>query len=174
MSTTIIETHSQPEISLKNKIRTTLYVSHWAVVLGRTLFSSIFILAAASHFKAETIYLAASQGVPFANVLVPLAGILSFLGGASILFGFHQKMGALMLIAFLIPVTFSMHAFWTEEDPMMMQMQMANFLKNVSLFGGAVLMYQFATDPVRATRRTISRYPRRFKPSIIGGPGYTE
>jgi putative oxidoreductase len=36
-----------------------------------------------------------------------------------------------------------MHNFWAVKDPMMAQMQMAMFLKNVTMLGGALLISQF-------------------------------
>jgi putative oxidoreductase len=171
---TLIETRSQTVISPGKKTKTTLYVSHWAVVLGRTLFSAIFILSAPMHFRTDTIFQAAAAGVPFANIIVPFSGMMALLGGLSILLGYYEKIGAVLLMLFLVPVTLTMHAFWAEPNPLMAQMQMANFMKNLALFGGLMLIYQFATDPVRATRRTITRKPRTFKPSFVGGPGYTE
>jgi len=175
MSTTIREiNYSQNVTAPKNKIRTTLYVSHWAVVLGRTFFSAIFILASFHHFTADAIFQAASQGVPLANVAVPFSGLMALIGGLSILFGYYEKIGALLLMLFLVPVTLMMHNFWAQPNPMMTQIQQAMFLKNVALFGGAMLIYQFATDPVRATRRTITTRRKSFTPSVVGGPGYTE
>ena len=45
-----------------------------------------------------------------------------------------------MLVAFLVPVTLSMHSFWTVRDPMMAQIQFAMFMKNLGLLGGALLV----------------------------------
>ena len=152
-----------------NRTRSVVYISHWAVVTGRILYSAIFIVASFGHFSANTIFMAQSQGVPFANILVPLSGLMALAGGLSILFGYREKIGALLLMAFLLPVTLTMHNFWAVSNPMMQQMQEAMFLKNVSLFGAAILIYQFAVDPVRASRRTITRKPTSFSPSVVGG-----
>src|SRR5437868_4805334 len=96
------------------------------VPLGRALFSAIFVMSAPTHFKAQTIAYAHSAGVPFASFLVPAAGILATLGGLSVLLGYRARLGAVFLIAFLVPVTPMMHAFWKATDPMMFQMQMVN------------------------------------------------
>lgn len=111
-----------------------------ANLIGRILFSVIFIVAFTGHFSSDTIAFAASQGVPLANIAVPASGILSLIGGLSIAFGFKTRLGAAALIAFLAPVTVMLHNFWTVSDPMMHQMQFVNFLKNLGLMGGA-LMY---------------------------------
>jgi putative oxidoreductase len=91
------------------------------VLLGRLLFVLIFLMAGSNHFSKPTIAFAASQGVPFASLAVPLSGILALAGGLSILLGYRAKIGAWLIALFLVPVTFAMHKFWTVHDPMMAQ-----------------------------------------------------
>ena len=43
---------------------------------------------------------------------------------------------------FLIPVRLMLHKFWTVSDPMMAQIQMILFMKNVSMLGGALVITQ--------------------------------
>jgi putative oxidoreductase len=117
------------------------------VLAGRLLFSFIFIFAASGNFSHQTIAYAAAQGVPLASIAVPLAGILSLAGGLSILLGYHARIGAWLLVLFLVPVTPMMHNFWAVKDPMMAQMQLVNFLKNLALLGGAFLISQFGAGP---------------------------
>ena len=40
-----------------------------------------------------------------------------------------------------------MHNFWAVSDPMMRQMQMVMFMKNLSMLGGALLISQFGSGP---------------------------
>ena len=107
-------------------------------LVGRILFSLLFIMAAAGHFKPETIAYAASQGVPLASLAVPASGLLALLGGLSIALGYKARWGAIALVAFLVPVTVTMHNFWAVTDPMMQQLQMSMFMKNLALIGGAL------------------------------------
>ena len=117
------------------------------VVLGRFLFALIFLMAGANHFNKQTIGYAASQGVPLAAIAVPLSGVLAIAGGLSILFGYRAKLGAWLIAVFLVPVSLMMHKFWTVTDPMMAQIQMILFMKNVSMLGGALLISQFGAGP---------------------------
>ena len=121
--------------------------------LGRALFAAIFIFASLGHFSAGTIAYAASHGVPMASFLVPASGVLALLGGLSVLAGYHARLGALMLVAFLVPVTFSMHAFWGIEDAPLAQLQQAMFMKNVALIGGALLIARFGAGPISVDSR---------------------
>ena len=125
-------------------------MSFWygaVVVLGRFLFALIFLMAGANHFNKQTIGYAASQGVALAAIAVPLSGVLAIAGGLSILLGYRAKLGAWLIVLFLVPVSLMMHKFWTVTDPMMAQIQMVLFMKNVSMLGGALLISHFGAGP---------------------------
>ena len=121
-------------------------LSKTVVLLGRIFFSLIFLAAAPNHFAKATIAYAASQGVPLASLAVPLSGVIAILGGLSILLGYRARLGAWLIALFLIGVT-PMHNFWAVHDPVMAQMQMIMFMKNISMFGGALLITQFGAGP---------------------------
>jgi putative oxidoreductase len=134
-------------IAISKSVEATSFWQGAVVVLGRFLFALIFLMAGANHFNKQTIGYAASQGVPLAALAVPLSGVLAIVGGFSILLGYSAKVGAWLIVLFLIPVTLMMHKFWTVTDPMMAQLQMILFMKNVSMLGGALLITQFGAGP---------------------------
>jgi len=117
------------------------------VFLGRLFLALIFLISGPSNFTGGAIGYAASQGVPLASLAVPVSGILAIVGGLSILVGYRAKAGAWLLVAFLVPVTLMMHKFWTISDPAAAQAQMYNFLKNVAMLGGALVITQFGAGP---------------------------
>jgi len=117
------------------------------VLLGRLFFALIFLMAGPNHFSGQTIAYAASQGVPLASIAVPLSGVLAIVGGLSILLGYRARIGAWLIALFLVAVTPMMHKFWTVTDPMMQQMQMIMFMKNVAMLGGALLISQLGAGP---------------------------
>lgn len=119
------------------------------VLLGRIFYSAIFILGGIDNLvDAKAVSYAASAGIPFPSVLVPLAGLVALLGGMSILLGLKAKIGGWLLVLFLVPVTLMMHNFWAVADPQMRMMQMINFEKNLSLLGGAILIAYFGSGPL--------------------------
>ncbi len=128
----------------------------YVILIGRILFALIFIMAGFSKFSGETIQMAASQGVPAASLLVPVAGVMAILGGFSIALGYRAKWGALLIVAFLMPVTLMMHNFWSISDPMMIQMQQAMFFKNLAMVGGALFLAFFGSGPL-----SLDRYGKR-------------
>lgn len=129
----------------------------WAVPIGRLFFSLLFISSGMNHFGRETIAYGASAGVPMADFLVPVAGIMAIFGGISVLLGYYARFGALVLMAFLIPVTLMMHDFWNFTDPQMHQMQMVNFMKNVSLLGASLLIAFYGAGPVSVDNQRPKR-----------------
>ena len=134
-------------VAISGSTDTTSISQGAVVVLGRFFFALIFLVAAPNHFTRPTIAFSASQGVPLASIAVPLSGVLAIAGGLSILLGYRAKLGAWLIVLFLIPVTFMLHKFWTVQDPMMAQIQMILFMKNVSMLGGALLISQFGAGP---------------------------
>jgi putative oxidoreductase len=134
-------------MAISNGVETTSFFQGAVVVLGRFLFTLIFLMAGANHFSRQTIAFSASQGVPLASIAVPLSGVLAIAGGLSILLGYRAKLGAWLIVLFLVPVTFMMHKFWLVQDPMMAQIQMILFMKNVAMLGGALLISQLGAGP---------------------------
>lgn len=116
-------------------------------LIGRVLFALIFILTGMEHLFGGGADYAAAAGVPAAKLMVPFAGLLSLLGGLSIALGYRPQIGAWLIVLFLVPVSIAMHPFWSQTDPMMQQMHMAMFMKNVALMGTALLIARLGTGP---------------------------
>lgn len=134
---------------------TSIRASQPAIIalLGRILLSLIFILSSFSLFSGASVKPAADAGVPFAAVAVPVAGAFALIGGLSVLFGFYARVGAWLLIVFLVPVTLFLHNFWSVHDPQLRQMQQVNFMKNTAMLGGVLLVAWFGAGPLSFDRR---------------------
>jgi len=117
-------------------------------LIGRIMFSFIFLLSVPNHFQAGTVAYAANGGVPMANILVPISGVIALLGSLSIILGCKAKWGAWLIVLFLVPVTLTMHKFWGLADPQMIMMQKINFMKNLSMLGGALIIAKFGSGPL--------------------------
>jgi putative oxidoreductase len=127
------------------------------VPIGRVLLAAIFVLSAPGQFAQDTIRYAAHAGVPFAGVLVPASGILALVGGLSVALGLRARIGAWLLVAFLVPVTLTMHRFWDVPDPAMARLQQVMFMKNLAMLGGALLVTYFGAGPYSFDARTAPR-----------------
>ena len=116
--------------------------------VGRILLSLIFLASAAGKITdwQQPTQMMADQGLPAVNVLLSVAVALEIIGGVSVLLGLYARFGALALLAFLIPVSAIMHNFWAFEDPDRTH-QMINFMKNVSIMGGLVMVLALGAGP---------------------------
>jgi putative oxidoreductase len=150
-------THDELDTQLDDRPTRPLARSHDATralpLVGRIMFSAIFLASVPSHFSPHTVAYAEAAGVPMANIAVPLSGMIALFGGLSILLGYKAKYGAALLVLFLVPVTLMMHRFWGIADPQMAEMQMINFMKNVALTGGALMIAFFGAGPLSLDAR---------------------
>jgi len=82
-----------------------------------------------------------ARGVP--AHLAPLLGragqAIEILAGLGLASGMYPRISATALIAFLIPATLIAHSFWMAPDQLI-QVQLINFLKNLSMIGGLMLI----------------------------------
>lgn len=110
--------------------------------LGRILFGGFFVVSGYNHFANLQMMggYTQSKGVPASKAAVAVTGIMLFVGGISTLFNFYPVIGLSALILFLVPVTFIMHAFWKVQDPMAQMGERVNFMKNLALLGGALIL----------------------------------
>ena len=115
----------------------------WLYLIGRILFAMIFVGSAMGHFTQTeaTAQYAESRGVTSAKMMGRLTGVIILLGGLSVLLGVWMEIGTWLLILFLLAAAFKVHTFWTVADPMQKSMEMAQFMKNLSMAGGGLILY---------------------------------
>lgn len=131
----------------------------YLVLIGRILFSAIFILSGFKHFSSEMIQYGATQGVPYPIFMIPFSGLMSLIGGLSILIGYKARIGAWLIILFLIPVTVMMHTFWEYKDAQEAMIQQIMFMKNLSMLGGAFIIAYFGSGPLSLDYSSPKIYP---------------
>jgi putative oxidoreductase len=78
-------------------------------------------------------------GIAHGSLLLLLGVIFELVGGLMVFLGLWVRFGAFLLIIFLILVTPTFHHFWQIQEPER-QMQMINFMKNVSILGGLFIL----------------------------------
>ncbi len=110
-------------------------------LLGRLCLCAIFLSSGvhkAMDWENTASYMAA-KGMPVVPVFLVGAIVFEVVGGLLVLVGFKARIGALALVIFLIPTTLIFHNFWAFEE-MERQMQMIEFLKNLSILGGLLMV----------------------------------
>ncbi len=88
---------------------------------------------------SDSLQTCVSQVVPFAPIILIVVTLFEFLGTLSVLLGIKEKLGATLLILFLIPGTIVMHQFWFVEG-VAREIQLTHFLKNLAILGGLLLI----------------------------------
>ena len=116
--------------------------------LGRTLFSLIFIASGLSKIGDwdKTISYMETHDMIFTTFFLIMAIILKVTGGLSIITSYKSKIGAILLLFFIIPATFIFHNFWvlqkeTDLQIVTQQAEMVSFLKNITIVGALILIF---------------------------------
>lgn len=111
-------------------------------LIGRIIFGGFFIYNAINHLRnAEGMSgYAGSKGIKSPKNAVIGTGILLLLGGAGVVLGIYPRISLILLLIFLIPVTFIMHAYWKIEDPQAKAAEQIQFMKNLALIGASIAL----------------------------------
>jgi len=105
-------------------------------LIGRILLVLIFLesgIGKIGNFEGTAQYMA-KFGMPYTNFFLVGAIFFELVGSITVILGYFTRFGALPLIIFLIPTTLIFHTHF--DDPM----QKIHFMKNVSMFGGCLIL----------------------------------
>ena len=110
--------------------------SSTTILLGRILLAVIFLLSGFGKLTAisGTAAYFGALGLPVPTVTAVLVGLIELLGGIAILVGFQTRSVAWVLAIFTIATGLVAHTGWAD------QMQMIQFLKNLAITGGFLLL----------------------------------
>lgn len=119
-----------------------------ALVAGRSLLALVFLasgLGKILSWNSVAGYMA-SREIPWSEFFLGGAIALELGGSLSLLLGWKARIGARALILVLIPATLAFHGFWHEPDAEVRE-QMLQFLKNLSILGGLLLVSVHGAGP---------------------------
>jgi putative oxidoreductase len=119
------------------------WVKAFSMLIGRILLVVIFIksgLGKIENFSGTALFMA-KAGIPYTTFFLMGAIFFELVGSITIALGFLTRVGALMLLVFLVPTTFIFHGNFADHG------QAIHFMKNVSMFGGCLLL--LGTGPGR-------------------------
>ncbi|MBW3656987.1 MAG: DoxX family protein [Gemmatimonadetes bacterium] len=109
--------------------------------LARPLLAGMFVMDGVSTLKSPAGQVEAVRAVGLSEPekLVKANAATMLVSGLALATGRLPRLSALALAATLVPTTYAGHAFWSESDTTAKQDQRAQFLKNLSLFGGLLI-----------------------------------
>ncbi|HKJ46423.1 MAG TPA: DoxX family protein [Balneolales bacterium] len=116
---------------------------------ARLLLSFIFIISGLNKlftWGGTNAYMAA-KGMPLIPFFHITALIIEIGGGLCILLGYKSRIAGIILFLYLIPVTLIFHNFWAYTG-MKQQHLIVDFLKNMSIMGGLLLLVHFGSGPL--------------------------
>ena len=108
----------------------------YIALLGRIFLVLIFVLSGLnkiSNPQGTQQYMAAT-GMPMTGLFLIGAIFLELVGATSLLLGYWTRVGATLLIIFMIPTTLIFHTNFAD------QVQFIMFMKNLSMTGGLLVV----------------------------------
>jgi putative oxidoreductase len=118
------------------------------ILIGRVLLGWIFVAAGwgkLANTAAFAAYLTALK-VPAAGLVATVLPPVEFLIGVALVLGLATRYASIICILFVLAATAIAHRYW-EYPAAQVAAQYNNFLKNLSIMGGALLL--FVTGPGR-------------------------
>jgi putative oxidoreductase len=113
-------------------------------LVGRILLAAMFVVSGYGKLTGfdGTVGYIASKGLPMAQLLAAVAILIELGGGLAIVVGWKTRWAALAFIVFLIVISPIFHNYWAVA-PEQMQGQQINFMKNLTILGGMLLLLGF-------------------------------
>lgn len=115
--------------------------------VARALMSALFLVAGIRKllaWKATAVYFTAI-GLPFGAFIVPIIIIVEVGSGLALIMGWRLREISAFLAVYSILTALIGHRFWS-ADPAQFSGQLNNFLKNMAMSGGFLLLF---TEVVR-------------------------
>jgi uncharacterized membrane protein YphA (DoxX/SURF4 family) len=111
-------------------------------LIGRIVFSLMFLIYGVRHLTQTegSAGYAAYKKVPSPKNMVLFTGVAMIAGALAIIFGVWMDLAAVGIAIFVMAAGLFMHRFWEETDDQTRQVEMAQFMKNVSIAGAALIL----------------------------------
>lgn len=129
----------------------TLYDHPYTTLIGRLLLGSIFLLSGINKIAdpAGTQGYMVAMGMTWATTVFYVGAVaIEVGGGLSLWLGYWTRIGAGLLIAFMIPTTLIFHTNFGDMN------QMIHFMKNLAMTGGLLYLATYGPGPLSLDRRT--------------------
>jgi len=122
-------------------------------LIARICLATIFLRSGFGKLQdpAGTQQLMASMSIPFPLLMLVGSILFELVGALSVLLGYRTRWGAIALIIFMIPTTLIFHTKF--GDPM----QITQFLKNLAIIGGLLMLIYAGPGRLSLDLRTASR-----------------
>ncbi len=122
-------------------------------LIARICLAAIFLWSGFGKLQdpAGTQQLMASMSIPFPPLMLVGSILFELVGALSVLLGYKTRWGAIALIIFMIPTTLIFHANFGDRT------QVTQFLKNLAIIGGLLMLIYAGPGRLSLDLRTASR-----------------
>lgn len=123
-------------------------------LVGRILLAILFFVSRIGKIAGWQTYrtIMASKGVPLVTVALVITIIIEIIGGLSLFVGFKARFWSFIMFLYLIPVSITMHNFWTYAGMERVD-QTVHFMKNLSIMGGLLMVAAFGAGTLSLDAR---------------------
>ena len=130
----------------------------YLILLARVLLSSPFLYSGVDkcwRWSAAQREVAAS-GLPWPTLLHLVTVVVQLGGGLSVLLGIEARLGALLLLFFLIPVTIMYHPFWKRSGAELV-VEADHSLSNLAIIGGLLVIVALGSGPISLIDHSLAQ-----------------
>ncbi len=122
-------------------------------LIARICLAAIFLQSGFGKLlnPAATQQFIASAGIPLAPLFLVGAIVFELGGALLVLLGYQARWGAIALILFMIPTTLIFHTDFADST------QVTQFLKNLAIIGGLLMIADYGSGPLSLDAQTRSR-----------------
>lgn len=129
------------------------------LLFGRFLLGLYFILPAIqkiTDYENMSAYMQAHD-VPLISILLPLTILIQLTAGVALIVGFKGKFAAFILAGLTLVISIYMHNFWSMEEGVNRMHEMQNFVKNMAIMAGLLVVAALGTGEFSIDNRGKSK-----------------
>jgi putative oxidoreductase len=86
-----------------------------------------------------------AHDVPFVPFLLPLTIIIQLIAGLAMILGYKGRLAAFLLAGLTLVISIYMHNFWGMEEGVSRMHEMQNFIKNMAIMAGLLMVVAHGT-----------------------------
>jgi len=119
-------------------------IDKYIYLTGRVIIGLYFLVPGISKVLSfpEYIQIVTINEVPFPAFSLILVILCQLIFGSSIILGRFLKLGSLILAINIILFNFYIHDFWNINDAINQKHEMQNFIKNIAILAGLLILYK--------------------------------
>ena len=122
------------------------------ILVGRSLLGLYFLLPGVAKFLDwdRHIVLMDTHQMPLIPALLATAGVFQIIGGICLLVNRQVVIAALGLAAMVLLINVNLHDFWNVYEGVNPEREAQNFVKNLGIFAGLLLLAAMAQDTTKS------------------------